>query len=246
MKNIFYNSRSSLRNILNGSDAKMNKPENLPELIKSRNDFIVKAKDLIDPIDKILEKEDPLKLRINLTKPDYIQEYYKSLTMYDALCNKIKRLLLFLRLKNRREYFTSIERRIDDMNMKPNFSYIMDPRRSYLKNYQMYFISAVIFFILGYLWARLRYDVYFRRIGYTLYPTFMIRFEQVDLNIKKVEDKIEYYFPRNMTESEYEYLFYKYIQEYKEEKKLNRKIKKYAYIDEDVFNLDKILGNIRV
>jgi hypothetical protein len=245
MKNIFYGIRSTLKNLPNNQiDIKNTK--NLPDLIKPRNDIIKKTKESVDPIDKILEKEDPLKLRINIENPDYIHEYYKSLTLFEKLRNNTNKFLLFLGIIKKKHLYINNERRISSLNMKPQFSYIMDPKRSFLKNYQIYFISAVMFFILGYVWARLRYDVYFRRVGFTIFSSFMLKFEEFDSHIKKIEDKLEYYFPRNMTESEYEYLFYKYIQDYKEKQLLSRKIKKYAYIDEDVFDLDKVLGNIRV
>lgn len=238
MKGLFDKLKSSI-------GLKRNSNINLPEIIKTRNELKVRESDIIDPIDKILKKEDPLKLRISIEKYDYLNEYYNNLTIKDKTINSFNRFLLFIGFKSQKYHNMNLERIKDPYFMTPAYGQTADPSNSYLLNNYFYMITIGICSILGYCWARLRYDIYFRRMAYSHFPLLMIYFEKFDSYFKKADETLDYYFPKDMNENEFQYLLYKYIVDYKEKRKVLKRISKYDYINKDIIELDKLLNQIK-
>lgn len=217
------------------------KDQNLPDLIRKINkNELAKYK----PIDfDILEqkKKDPLYMRINLEeyKLDYINEYNKELSFLNKIILKIKKHTIFKIPKYR--YSKEIYRPAVNLR-QPHFNIIPDNYK--FSKESTYILVIILFFILGYFWARLKYDIYLRKYAYNYAFSSMMFFEFLDYKANNILDIINYYLPLNFSEQEAEYLIYKKIKTFFLKRKLNKKVEEVIKTDPDYIEINEILNKI--
>ena len=112
-------------------------------------------------------------------------------------------------------------------------------------NFSIYLIIIGFTYLLGYFYARFKYDIYIRRNMYVDYTSFILAFEAFDYYVTRVLKCIDYYFPLEMTESEYEFVLYKKINSYLQKRKLNKDVDMIIHTDKDVLELDKVMKHIK-
>lgn len=227
----------------NKSISGISKKTKLPDIIKVKNDLMIN-KELVDDLyeNQILKNEDLRKNKIKIKNYDFFYEYEKRQT-FNKTTLKVFSKLFFKIFSQRNKYST--KRLQDKYFMNPNFGEIENPKNSYIMNFHFYIYILIISFSIGYLWAKFRYDIYLRKLCYNQYPKVIINFEKFDSYLRYIDNILNYYYPKNFTEEEYKYLLHKYIFDFKERSKLNREIKKYEFIDDDVIKMDNILNKIK-
>lgn len=226
------------KNFIKLNKTKKQTISNLPSLIKNRNEISQYLKDIEE---KNITESDPLFLRINIKKygiDDYLSER-ESL---------FKRLILYFKYskakffnKNQYRYEKQLER--VNCNSRQMFFNVLP------KNYRITFTFAlfsalVLTYIIGYFYARLKYDTYARRYMYVHFTSYMLLFEYIDYKVFEFLNKVNQIVPKEFSNKEAEFLFLKGVSDYFERKRINRKINKLIETDVDLLELDEILKKI--
>jgi hypothetical protein len=211
---------------------------NLPDLIRKLN-----KNELMnyERIDAEKEKEnDPLYLRVNIEKIDYISEYNNELTFRKQIYLKYKYYLS--KISNKHRFDKSIHR-LDPETREPLYERWNYEDMGFGKS-SLIILAILLGYGVGYLYARFRYDVYYRRIMYIYYTTYMLMFEALDYHVTQFNNLLNYYFPIDMTDTEYEFIVYKKIKTYLQKRKMEKKIDLVMNTDKEIFELDKVMKKI--
>ncbi len=225
-----------------GKKQNLNKIENLPDLIRkiNRNELSTYKNSV-----KIEEpSKDPLYMRIQHEEFDYINLYYKELPLY-------------------KKYFIIPLKKVISSKLTYNFQKLRFEKEIYRPNSdlrEMYFgtqpekykitFSALLFFIvffsylIGYTWARLKYDIYTRRIMYCNFFSWMMLFEYLDYHSSLVLDRINDIFPKEMSDKEFEFILYKKIRGYMSKKKIQGTIQEIINTDPDLLEVEEMMRRI--
>ncbi len=99
-------------------------------------------------------------------------------------------------------------------------------------------------YMVGYFWAKLKYDVYLRRHMYVFYFSYMMAFELIDYHAGVMLDIFNSYFPKDMTDKELEFILYKKIASYIAKKKLTTIVDEVLNTNSEVFEIDEIMKKI--
>jgi hypothetical protein len=211
--------------------------DNLPDLIRKINKNELMHYERVEN-DKEKE-EDPLYIRINIDKLDYITEYNNELTVRKRIYLRYKYFLA--RMFDKYRYEKSIKR--DNIEIRqPLYERFEDQGFSRLA-----FLAYVIFmgYVIGYFYAKFRYDVYIRRYMYIRYTSFILAFEAFDYKVNKFLKVLDYYFPLEMSDTEYEFIVYKKIKSYLQKRKLKKQLDLVMNTDKEVFELDNLMKKIK-
>jgi hypothetical protein len=215
--------------------------ENLPDLIRKLNQTDLTKYD--KRFDILEEKpwKDPLMMRINVEKLNYIKEYNNELTPFKRLRLSIKYYLAKLKPQYRYDY---ILHRPNEELRKPHYNFY-DENKFTISNLSLFLLIATSAYFIGYIYARFRYDVYLRRMMYVQFTSFMLLFEMIDHYVTSVQDTIEYYFPREFSQIEYEFVVYKWVRGYLRRRKLDKEINLIVNTDPDIIEIDNLIKKIR-
>jgi hypothetical protein len=220
---------------------KTKKIENLPDLVKKLDkNQISKYESVLSSEDK---EKDPLYMRINVKEIDYINQFYKELPFFKKYLTYplLKFLSNFPYLGNFLRYKRIIYRPNVDLR-EPHFD-------SFPKKYKMSFVIRLFYvcffcFLIGYMWARLKYDIFYRRYMYCYCFSWMMLFEYLDYKAGIVLDILNEYMPLELSGNEYEFLLYKKIRGYFTKRKLNNQVKRVKETDPELLEIDEILRRI--
>jgi hypothetical protein len=225
-----------------GKKQNLNKIENLPDLIKkfNRNELTAYKNKI-----KIEEPtKDPLYLRIKPEEFDYINLYYKELPVYKKyFIFPIKKFLssnLRLSIRNLR-----FEKEIYRPNPEFREMYFGTQPEKFKITYSALLVLILFFaYLLGYTWARLKYDIYTRRIMYCYFFSWMMLFEYLDYHASLVLDRINDIFPKDMSDKEFEFILYKKIRGYIAKKKIRGKVQEIINTDPDLLEIEEMMRRI--
>jgi hypothetical protein len=215
--------------------------ENLPDLIRKMNKTDLAKFD--SRFDTLQEKtfDDPLLMRINVEKINYIQASKDEKTLIQRLRESFK--YYFAKANNKHRYDFSLNRPNEELR-KPYYGYF-DDKFNKISNLTLFLFLSGLAYVIGYTYARFRNDVYVRRFMYVKYTSVMLVFEFVDYHVSKILDTIEYYFPRDFSQLEYEFVVYKKIRNYFRKKRLGKDVDLIINTDPDVVEIDNIMRKIR-
>lgn len=225
-----------------GKKQNLNKIENLPDLIRkiNRNELITYKNTL-----KIEEPtKDPLYFRIKREELDYINLYYKELPsikkyfiipLKKVICSKLPFSIQILRF----------EKEIYRPNSDFREMYFGTQPENHKITYSALLILLLFFaYLLGYAWARLKYDIYSRRIMYCNFFSWMMLFEYFDYNASLLLDRINDIFPKEMSDKEFEFILYKKIRGYMTKKKIKGKVQEIINTDPDLIEIEEMMRRI--
>ena len=188
---------------------------------------------------KTIKEKDPLFLRINIEKIDYVSEIQQTKKLRDILslnlikiASKLNIMPESLKVIDRpnhhlREPYFGTKRSKDKMEVITGFLY-----------------TALFTSIIGYFWARFRYDVYYRRYLYIYIPSAIIAFEVFDSKLKNIFKIINDYIPIDFDESHLQYILSRKTIDRVHENKLKKTIDE-LLDDPDMVELNKVLKQIR-
>lgn len=216
-------------------------------LIQPRSDS--NKKDKINILDHLEKKDDPLRFRIKIRNYDYISEYYSNLTIIDKIKINLNNVLSCLKFNtnkfNKHFFYLEREQNLYYRNDKiAHFGDLLDSKYSVVNNFNFYLCMIFLSYAIGYIWAKLRYDVLFRRLHFTLFPLLMINFHKVDDCFVDLQEALDRYLPRDMTHNELQFILYNKYYNYKNKKKLNKNINKFSEISKNDFDIDRLLKKI--
>jgi hypothetical protein len=213
--------------------------DNLPDLIRKLNRTDLTKYDRLDTFEE--QYKDPLMMRINTSRLNYIQQHNEEQTILKRLKQNAK---YYLAKFNSRYRFDYILHRPNPELRTPHYGWY-DNEKFTITNFGLFLMIAIGAYFVGYVYARFRYDVYFRRIMYIKYTSFMLAFELLDYHVSYVLDSIEYYFPRDFSQLEYEFIVYKKIKNYLRRRKLNKDIDLIVNTDPEIIEIDNLVKKIR-
>jgi hypothetical protein len=213
--------------------------ENLPDLVRkmSRNELIdYKALEI-----KQKSKRDPLYMRVDPEPFDYVYEYNKELTLWKKY---LKQPVYFYLAK----YFKNFkyEKEIYRPNVELRDSYFNDKIPDKFKiSFEMALALISFFsFLIGYVWSRLKYDIYTRRWMYTYVFSYMMAFEFLDYQANLYLDKINSLLPIEMSNKELEFILYKKIRTIYLRRKVEKEVKGILETDPQLYEIDDLMKKV--
>lgn len=205
----------------------------LPEVIRHKQDLL-KYKPMLE---NIPEFKDPLRLRINIKEFDPIAELPKQ----NKLKTSLRKVLAKLNIQS--PYEMSLQRINNPAYMTPHFAAKVP--NSHIFHWKL--IALVVFlmsFAWGYASSRAKYDLYCRRVGFSIYPTVMLLFEAYDSAVKAMLDKYDEYLPRDLTSKEFEYILYRKFLDRKVNRELRKDLDRIELLSKEVQELDEVLRKV--
>jgi len=213
------------------------KVENLPDLIRKidKNALTHYKHSSAD----IENSRDPLYMRIKIEEIEYVDQYYKTLPLYKKFLLFPLQRIISKNSKFRFEkeiYRPSVDLREPHFNVKP---------RKYKISFTVKILLIIFYFYsIGYLWAKLKYDIQMRRYMYCYLFSYMMIFEYIDYKVGLVLDRINEYMPKEMSDKEFEFILYEKICDYFGKRRLQNKVDQIINTDEEVFELDQLMKRI--
>jgi len=188
---------------------------------------------------KELTEKDPLFMRINIDQVDYVTETQRSRKIQDILVIKLRKFL------SKTNYFPENIKVIDRPNHHLRVPYFGKTRaKDKMHILSGFLLTAFFSFLFGYLYSRLRYDIYYRRYFYVYFTSVIIGFEVFDSKVKDFFEKINDYIPIDLDESHLQYILLRKTMDRIEERKLKNKLEE-ILDDPDMVELNKVLKKIR-
>ncbi len=80
---------------------------------------------------------------------------------------------------------------------------------------------------------------------YTKYTSFILAFEALDYHVTQFNNLLNYYFPLEMTDTEYEFIIYKKIKSYLQKRRLQKQLDLVMNTDKEVIELDNLMKKIK-
>ena len=214
---------------------KETKNSSLPDLIRKLDkNEITSYKDLSFHEKKF---KDPLYMRISVEELDYPKEYYEEIPLYQ------KYISLPITRKFSK-YF--INKRFEKIIYRPNVSlrkpYFAQKAKIYkMSNFSKFFWVVFLGYLIGYTWAKLKYDIMFRRYMYCYCFSSMMLFEYIDYQIGFIKDVLDKYIPLDMSGDELEYILYKKIRGYYTKRKLETRFEEVVKTDKEIVEVDNLI-----
>jgi hypothetical protein len=217
---------------------------NLPSIISKKQELKIYEK--IDKQEILKKQEDPLVVRIKkkseLNNNNYIEEYFNNMSLIKKFSIKSKNFLVKNKFISEKRLW-SLKRTNSVFYQTPNFADHINKHYFFSKRITVFMI-VLLSYTTGYLYSRCTHDVYFRRYGYSFFPTIMTYVDNIDYKLIKFDESLESYFPRDFSEKEYEYLIYNKIMYYYTRRRFDSKLKKIQFIDKDILEIDSMLLNM--
>ena len=212
---------------------------NLPDLIRKidKNELInYKSKFKVEE-----QSKDPLYMRIEVEEIDYVNMYYKELPYW--------RKYLFLPAKAIISNVKLLNLRFEKDIYRPNVDLREKHFDTKLKKYKVSFptrLLLIIFysFLIGYVWSKLKYDIYSRRFMYCYMFSSMMLFEFLDYKAGLVLDRINSIIPKEMSDKEFEFVLYKKIRSFITKRNMKGKIEEILGTDPELIEMDNLMRRI--
>ena len=182
---------------------------------------------------------DPLLIRINQRRIQYMEYYYKR-SFYEILIIRLNNVLCYLKITKPK---LLLYRKLQNDQMIPHYSQIGNKKHFFTKG-NVAFMLIVLFYLAGYIYCRCLHDNYIKRHLYSKYHNFnnlVLSFNKI---LEKIDSKIEEYFPREYTSDKYRFLIHKYYNDWKTKREIKYKMKKLSYLNQDIMEFDSLIKKL--
>lgn len=213
---------------------------NLPSILSRKSE--ISSYKPADKVKNMKKPEDPLIVRIkknNDLNINLIDEYFNNTSFLQKLNISFNNFLIKNKLVSEKRFW-SLKRINSKFYSTPNYADHFNKHFFFSKRTTLLML-VLLSYTIGYIFSRSTNDVYFRRYGYSFFPTIMTYVDNVDYKLTQLDSFLEYYFPREFTEREYEYLIYNKLMYWNTRRKFDSKLKKIDFIDKDILEIDLIL-----
>lgn len=231
--------------------------KNLPDLVRKINKNEITKYHQVHEEQMEIKEKDQLYMRLVKKDWDYIEEIKHERTMRKKFVLYLK-FILAKYFSNENFKICRFEKIISRPNEKlriPHFhilnqnfkrpeSNFKDRKYGYFSVFITFLMGLYFSLAAGYYYSRLKYDIYTRKYMYIHYTSFILFFEFIDYHAMEILDKLDYYFPKYISDKEAEYIAFRKMQAIFKKRKINKSVNMILETDPDFLELDELLKKI--